>query len=116
METEKHPVEVRFSAEFKKNLRRLAKKYRRIRKDVGPVIQQLQKGETLGDQVQGTSFQVFKVRVKNSNLKKGKRAGYRIIYYLKQAEQIILITIYSKTEQPDLAAHQIRRLIQRDNQ
>ena len=27
METEKHPVEVRFSAEFKKNLRRLAKKY-----------------------------------------------------------------------------------------
>ena len=112
METENHPIEVRFSAEFKKNLRRLAKKYRRIRKDVEPIIQRLQQGEILGDQVQGTAFHVFKVRVKNSDLKKGKRAGYRVIYYLQQAEKIMLITIYSKTEQPDLAAHQIRRLIE----
>jgi hypothetical protein len=33
-----------------------------------------------GDQISGTGFTVFKVRVKNSDIRKGKRAGYRVIY------------------------------------
>ena len=35
------PREVRFTPEFKRNLRQLAKKYRRIRSDIQPVIDAL---------------------------------------------------------------------------
>ena len=38
------PIEIRFTPEFKRNLRALAKKYRNIRLDIDPVIQQLQAG------------------------------------------------------------------------
>jgi mRNA-degrading endonuclease RelE of RelBE toxin-antitoxin system len=104
-------VRIEYSSEFKRHLRHLSKKYRHIKSDVQPVIEQLKAGQTPGDQVPRTGYTVFKVRIKNSDIKKGKRAGYRMVYYLKTKEAIILITIYSKTEQGDVSAEQIRRII-----
>ena len=47
-----------------------------------------------------------------TNLKRsGKSGGYRIIYYLRTSISIILVTIYSKTEQADISAAQIRRIV-----
>ena len=54
------PVQVEFTQEFKRNLRALAKKYRHIRSDVQPVVDQLQAGEVVGDQVPGTHYTLFK--------------------------------------------------------
>ena len=54
---------------------------------------------------------MFKVRIKNSDIQKGKRSGYRMIYYLKTSETVLLITIYSKTEQGDVTSEHIRRII-----
>lgn len=104
-------IEVRFTPEFKRNLRALAKKYRHIRADIRPLLTQLQAGEFPGDQVSGTGFVIYKVRVRNTDLRKGKRAGYRVIYYLRTQTQAILITIYSKTEQSDISAAEIRRIV-----
>lgn len=108
---DKPVVEIRFTPEFKRNLRALAKKYRHIRSDIQPVIEALQNGDLIGDQIPRVGYTVFKVRVKNSDLQKGKSAGYRFIYYLRTAESIILITLYSKTEQSDVSAAQIRQVI-----
>jgi len=44
-------VQVEFTPEFKRNLRALSKKYGYIRSDVAPIIDQLQAGEVIGDQV-----------------------------------------------------------------
>ncbi len=104
-------VHVEFSLVFKRNLRTLAKRYRRVRSDVQPVIAQLQNGEVVGDQVPRTGYTIFKVRVKNSDLRKGKRAGYRVIYYLKTPSRIILITIYAKSDRSDVSSDQIRRIV-----
>ena len=102
---------VEFTPEFKRNLRSLAKKYRRIRSDIQPVIEQIQRGDFLGDQIPKTGeYTLFKVRVKNSDLRKGKSAG-RIVYYVQSETKIILITIYSKTEQADISPAQIRRIV-----
>jgi mRNA-degrading endonuclease RelE of RelBE toxin-antitoxin system len=73
------PVRVEYTLEFKRNLRALAKKYRHIRSDVQPVIDQLRAGEIIGDQVPRTRYTIFKVRVRNSDIRKGKRSGYRLI-------------------------------------
>lgn len=45
---------VRYSDTFKRQLKRLSRKYRRIRSDIQPFIEQLEAGETPGDQIQGT--------------------------------------------------------------
>lgn len=110
------PVEIKFTPEFKRNLRALAKKYRHIRSDVHPILEQLQTGKFVGEQVPRTGYTIYKVRIRNRDLQKGKRAGYRLIYYLQTSSLVVLITIYSKTEQADIAPAQIRRIVRDFNE
>ena len=104
-------VQVEFTPEFKRNVRALAKKYRHIRSDIQPVIERLEAGEILGNQIRGVRYAVFKVRIRNRDIRKGKRAGYRLIYWRKAPENIVLVTIYSKLDQADISARQIRQII-----
>lgn len=104
-------IEIRFTSEFKRNLRVLAKKYRHIRSDIEPVIAELQQGNFIGDQVPRTGYTIFKVRVKNQDINKGKSGGYRFIYYLKTSTKVILVTIYSKSEQSDISTKKIRQIL-----
>ena len=104
-------AEIVYTPEFKRNLRQLAKKYRHIRSDVQPIIEDLIQGKTPGDQIQGIRYEVFKVRAKNSDAAKGKSGGYRIIYHRRSSGAIALITIYSKSEQSDITPADIRRII-----
>ncbi|OCR01480.1 addiction module antitoxin [Oscillatoriales cyanobacterium USR001] len=104
-------IDIKPTQEFQHNLRALSKKYRHIRSDVQGIIELLQAGELLGDKIPGTGYEVFKVRVKNSDIQKGKSGGYRLIYYIKTLTTIILITIYSKSEQSDITAERIRQIV-----
>jgi mRNA-degrading endonuclease RelE of RelBE toxin-antitoxin system len=106
------PFYIRFTPEFKRNLRVLAKKYRHIRTDIQPVINEIESGNFIGDRIPGTKGHIiFKVRVRNTDIRKGKRSGYRFIYYLKTHSEVVLITIYSKNEQSDISSEQIRRIL-----
>ncbi len=104
-------IQVEVSPIFKRNLRTLVKKYRSIRNDIQPIIEQLERGELPGDQIPEIGYVVFKLRVRNSDIQKGKSGGYRLIYYIKTATAIILLTIYAKSEQVDIAADDIRSII-----
>ena len=106
------PVEIKFTLEFKRNLRALSRKYRHIRSDVQPIIEQLKRGKIVGDQIPRVKYTVFKVRVKNNDIRKGKRSGYRFIYYVKTKSEVILVTIYSKLEQSDISTELIRQILQ----
>jgi len=106
-----NPPPVTYTPEFKRNLRHLAKKYRHIHDDVQPIIDQLVAGAKPGDQISGLEQEVFKVRARNSDARKGKSGGYRVIYQVKSEAERVLITIYSKSEQGDVAAAEIRRII-----
>ncbi|MBD2579757.1 type II toxin-antitoxin system RelE/ParE family toxin [Oscillatoria sp. FACHB-1406] len=108
---ERSLIQVEASQTFKQNLRTLAKKYRSIRNDIQAVIKKLQQGELLGARVPGVGYTVFKLRVLNSDAQKGKSGGYRLIYYVKTATGIILLTVYTKSEQVDIAAEDIRSII-----
>jgi mRNA-degrading endonuclease RelE of RelBE toxin-antitoxin system len=111
MQNDSPLILVEVTAKFKRNLRSLAKKYRSIRKDIQPIIEQLQAGELPGDQIPGVGYTIFKLRVKNSDVQKGKSGGYRLIYYVKTSTSIILVTIYSKSEQEDMAAEEIQQIL-----
>ena len=97
--------------EFQRDLRVLSKKYRHIKSDVQPIIAKLQAGELLRTRIAGTGYEIFKVRIKNSDIHKGKSGGYRFIYYLQTTTVVILIAIYSKSEQSDIASDRILEII-----
>lgn len=105
------PLRVTFTPEFKRNLRQLAKRYRHIRTDLQPILDTLASGSKPGDQVPRVRYEVFKVRAKNSDASRGKSGGYRVIYYVKSVSEVILVTVYSKTEQADIAPEGIRQII-----
>jgi len=46
-------MEIAYGREFKRQLKRLSRRYRQIRKDIEPIIDALVAGETPGDQVSG---------------------------------------------------------------
>ncbi|MDQ2097847.1 MAG: type II toxin-antitoxin system RelE/ParE family toxin [Tychonema bourrellyi B0820] len=104
-------IQVEAAPTFTKNLRSLAKKYRSIRDDIQPIIEQLERGELPGDQISGIGYDVFKLRVRNSDIQKGKSGGYRMIYYVKTTNGIILLTVYTKSEQADIPADEIIGII-----
>ena len=91
---------IKFTDEFKKRISKLATKYRNIKKDIQPIIEQLENGNILGNRLAGfdEEIHIYKLRVKNSNIKKGKSGGYRLIYFLRLEDSVILLTIYSKSE------------------
>lgn len=96
---------------FERNLKRLGRRYRRIRQDLEPIITQLIAGETPGDRLRGVPAVVYKVRLPNTDARRGKSGGYRVIYYLPSGEITVLLTIYSKTDQADIPAAEIVRIL-----
>jgi len=108
-------VAVSYSDAFKRQLKRLSRRYRHIRADVQPVIDQLEAGQTPGDQVRGLGHTLYKVRARNTSAKRGKSGGYRIIYYLKTDTDVLLVTIYSKSEQSDVDADELVKIIREED-
>ncbi|MBF2056551.1 MAG: type II toxin-antitoxin system RelE/ParE family toxin [Cyanobacterium sp. T60_A2020_053] len=108
-------VIVEVTLTFKRNLSNLKKKYRSIVKDIKPIIDQLEMGELLGNRITGTNYKVFKVRIKNSDIQKGKSGGYRLIYYVKTQKMVVLLNVYTKSEQANITNQQIISII-KDNQ
>ena len=105
------PVQIEFTLEFKRNVRRLSRRYPHIRTDVDPVIAKLAAGDTPGDRIKRTGYTVFKVRIKNSDARRGKSGGYRMLYYIKTEDRVILVTLYSKSDQGDITADVVCRII-----
>jgi len=96
---------------FTRKVRTLLKRYRSLRQDLQPILDQLEQGERPGDLLQGLSLNVFKVRIKNSDIGKGKSAGYRLIYYAELAGRIVLLTIYSKSDRTDISSQEILEIL-----
>lgn len=52
-----------------------------------------------------------KVRLPNPSARRGKRGGFRVIYYLLLSDRVIMLTIYSKSLRADLSLSKLRRLL-----
>ncbi len=114
--TDPSPIQIRFTPDFQKQLRRLSKRYRSLRKDLQPLLDELENGNCPGDQISGTTYTVFKVRVKNNDIKKGKSGGYRVIYQRRDNICVLLLTLYSKSDESTIAAREIKKIIDAFNE
>ncbi len=103
---------VELAKSFIRRLKELRKKYPHITEQVQLLIGELEQGETPGDQIQGTGYTAYKTRLANPDAGKGKSGGYRVIYYVRTADKIIAILIYSKSDQVDVSTDEIKLLIE----
>lgn len=105
-------IRVIFTPDVEADLKWLRKRYRHIDLDVEPIVELLEQGELPGDKIPGVGYDAYKVRVKNRDAQKGKKGGYRIIYYVRMSDLVYLLTIYSKSDQSDVTLEEVRRIIE----
>ncbi len=106
------PTQVNIGALAAKDIRNLKRKYPAVSAEVRKLIFRLEADERPGDKVPGVGYDTYKVRLPNSSAQRGKSGGFRVIYYVRLADYIVLVTVYSKTEQSDISPDAIRRAIE----
>lgn len=106
------PTRIDPSQRYKAELRRLVRKYPAVLNEVDKFLSTLENDERPGDKIPNVGYDVYKVRLKNPSAGMGKSGGFRVIYYVRLADHIVLLTIYSKSQQSDISAEQLRRIIE----
>lgn len=82
--------------------------------EVRSFVLQLRDGRRPGDEVPDVGYTgVFKDRLRNRSARRGKRGGFRIIYYVPRIDEVFLLLIYSKTEVNDIPAQEIRETLEK---
>ena len=78
------------------------KKFLKIRADIKTVTDELEQGNLVGNRLENLdvpeNIAVYKVRIANSSINVGKSSGYRLLYYVAIADEIYLVSIYSKKD------------------
>ena len=79
---------------FRRAFKRLQKKYLRLKEDVERLQLTLPKNSTAGVPL---GSDLFKIRLASTDMAKGRRGAFRVIYYLMIAvDTIVLLDLYSK--------------------
>ncbi len=82
--------------EFSRSIKKLYKKYHLILKDLKILEKELISNPKSGIELGNNSY---KIRIPNSSISTGERAGFRVVYYYRdQNDTIYLLAIYSKTD------------------
>ena len=105
------PTTVRYLPRFDRRLERLERKYPKSTDEVLRLIDQLEQDQRPGQRVPGVGYTVYKVRLPNRAAQRGKSGGFRVIYYAQLSDRVILLTIYSKSDDNDISIAEIRQLV-----
>jgi hypothetical protein len=94
---------------FKKESKRLLRKYPSLRNEIEVLADELAVNPEMGTPL-GQGF--YKIRMAIQSKSKGKRGGARVITFVKvTAETVYLVSIYDKSEQSDISIADLRNLI-----
>jgi len=93
---------------FKRNIKRLQKKFPSVKKDLETIFSQLEDEAPLGDPIPLINAPIYKVRLANTDTSKGKRGGYRLIYKFNEENKLITpLLLYFKPEKYDASKKEI---------
>jgi len=94
---------------FKKEAKRLVKKYPSLKGELVELNQQLEDNPELGVH---TASNIFKIRLAIKSKGKGKSGGARVITYLiNEKKELFLLTIYDKSEIEIIGDKELDRII-----
>jgi hypothetical protein len=100
--------EVRTIAVFDRNAKRLAKKYRSLKKDLAEMVASLAEDPKQGTAIGGGCY---KLRLSVGSKGKGKSGGTRVITYVAVVDGLVyMLTIYDKSEQESISKQELMML------
>src|SRR5665811_508453 len=100
--------EVELSPTFKKETKRLGKKYPSLKNDLALLFAQLEENPMQGIPL---GSNVYKIRLAIASKGKGKSGGGRVISFMKISDNIvILLTIYNKGDKNNISDKEIKDL------
>ncbi len=100
---------VELSPNFKKEAKRLSKKYPSLKVELLDLFEELEVNPTLGIPL---GNDIYKIRLAISSKNKGKSGGGRVLTFVKRKDHIVLLfSIFSKGEVNNLTDKQIQDLI-----
>jgi len=104
---------IKTTQRFKKELKQLSKKYRKIKIDYQNLLDSLENNPTLGTPL---GNDCYKIRIPNSSVPTGKSGGFRIITLVKIIDnKIILLTIYSKSDKENITKEELNSILEELN-
>jgi len=101
---------IELSDNFKKEAKRLSKKYLSLKSELAALFAELEENPTLGIPL---GNDIYKIRLAIASKGKGKSGGARVLSFVKVTETtVLLFSIYSKGDVDSLTDKQIKELIE----
>ena len=100
---------------FLARLRKLARKYPSVLEDVDKLSNQIRQGEFPGKLYRRVGGDVYQVRLPNRSARRGKSAGFRVLYHVHDNITVTLIAICLRSKCHELTEAEIRSLLQEAN-
>ena len=106
-------VSISYTQEFRKQAKRLAKKYRSLAEDLQAFVDELFQNPNMGKDL-GSGVRKIRMAVKSKG--KGKSGGMRVITFnviVNQTDtEITLLTVYDKSEKESISDKEIKMLLE----
>ena len=100
---------IELSANFKKEAKRLTKKYPSLKTELAVLFTELEENPTTGTSL---GNDIYKIRLAIGSKGKGKSGGARVVTYLYiETETVYLLTIFDKSEKEDLKPYELKNII-----
>lgn len=100
---------VELSSNFKKEAKKLIKKYPSLKIELVKLFLELEQNPTLGIPL---GDNIYKIRLAIASKNKGKSGGARVLSFVKVTDtRVLLFSIYNKGEIDNLTENEIKALI-----
>jgi hypothetical protein len=97
---------------FKKEAKRLIKKYASLKKELLQLNEQLEKNPTLGTPL---GNDIYKIRLSIASKGKGKSGGARIMSFVKVIDTTVyLFSIYNKGDKDSISDKEIQEILKNE--
>ena len=100
---------IQLSDNFKKEAKKLIKKYASLKAELAVLFKELEENPTLGISL---GNDIYKIRLAINSKGKGKRGGARVMTFVKVSDTtVLLFSIYSKGTKDAISDNEIEELI-----
>jgi len=101
---------------YSRNLKELKKKFNNVVNDIENICQEVALNPThLAKPIPAFHGKLWKIRIRSSDMKKGKSGGFRMIFYYNEdaPNKIYRLAVYIKAEREDLSPREMQLLYKR---
>lgn len=97
-------MKILFSEHFKKQLKKLKKKYPHIKDDLLEIIEEFNPDNEIS-----IGRSIYKIRIPSTDMQKGKSGGFRSYIYLYVKKDLLLpLCIYPKSETETITENELK--------